>query len=387
MQLPRIVLLLSVLALTLIGLVMVFSTSSVDLVEAGKNPLRDTLTQGGFALAGAVLIFILWKFVPYRAWLGRLTWFAWLVGIALIVATALFGTDLDTGARRWLYVGSIGGQPSEIVKITLLLMTIRIIADARSGTIEWKACIIQLFLLVLIPLLIQYRTQSDLGTTLIIVVGAFAVAYLGGISTRLLGAVAVIGAGLVVVSIFGSDYRSGRMVYLDPWNDGEGGYGSGYNIIRSYYAIAEGGLFGVGLGNSHEKFAYLFASESDFIFSIVCEELGMAGALLVIALFLAVLWSGLRIAAASPDDVGAMIAGGCSIMLVAQAFLNMGCAIGVLPTTGKPLPFISSGGTALIASMVLVGLVLSVSAAEREPSVYERRRADLRIVRAEGARR
>ena len=172
---------------------------------------------------------------------------------------------------------------------------------------------------------------------------------------------------------------------MDPWNDGEGGYGTGYNIIRSYYALAEGGIFGVGLGNSHEKFQYLFASESDFIFAVIGEELGLVGALFVIGLFFCVLYAGLAIAERASDDIGAMIAGGATVMLVFQAFLNIACVIGVFPTTGKPLPFISSGGTSTIASFILVGLVLSVSAAPAAPSVYEQRRADLRLVRRESA--
>ena len=146
---------------------------------------------------------------------------------------------------------------------------------------------------------------------------------------------------------------------------------------------AEGGLVGVGLGNSHEKFQYLFASESDFIFAIIGEELGLVGALVVIALFLGVLFAGLSIAERASDEIGSMIAGGCTVMLVFQAFLNIACVIGVFPTTGKPLPFISSGGTSMLASFILVGLVLSVSAADAEPSIYEQRRADLRLVKQE----
>ena len=141
----------------------------------------------------------------------------------------------------------------------------------------------------------------------------------------------------------------------------------------------------MGLGNSHEKFQYLFASESDFIFAVIGEELGLVGALFVIGLFFCVLYAGLAIAERAADDIGAMIAGGATVMLVFQAFLNIACVIGVFPTTGKPLPFISSGGTSMIASFILVGLVLSVSAAPAAPSVYEQRRADLRLVRREPA--
>ena len=179
----------------------------------------------------------------------------------------------------------------------------------------------------------------------------------------------------------GSGYRSNRFVYLDPWNDGEGGLGSGYNIIRSYFALAEGGLFGVGIGNSHEKYQYLFASDSDFIFAVLGEEMGLVGALAVIGLFLLFLFASLKISSGAPDSLGSMIAGGCAIMLVFQAFLNIGCAIGVFPTTGKPLPFISSGGTSVISSLLIVGLILSVQHASAPDRSFDKARDDLRVIR------
>ncbi len=377
----RIALVVAVLGLLLIGFVMVYSTTSVELINDGKDPLSDLASQVEFALIGIVCVVVLWKLIPHTAWCTRAVWVIWLIAVALLALTALMGTELY-GAKRWLQLGPIGLQPSEFVKIALLLMAVRVLYDLRAGSIEAKAAGIQALIFVLAPLVFMYKSQSDLGTTLICAVGILAVMWIGGVSTRFMIALCVAGIVVVLVSIFGVGYRADRMVYLDPWNDGQDGYGTGYNIIRSYYAIAEGGLFGVGVGNSHERFQYLFGSESDFIFAIVCEELGMLGALLVIGLFLVILVSGMRIAANAPDDLGKMIAAGCSIMLVAQAFLNIGCAIGVLPTTGKPLPFISSGGTSLVASMIIVGLILSVSNAASDSSVYERRRADLRVVRA-----
>ncbi len=410
----RIALVVAVLGLLLIGFVMVYSTTSVELINDGKDPLSDLASQVEFALIGIVCVVVLWKLIPHTAWCTRAVWVIWFIAVALLALTALMGTelygakrwlqlgpiglqpsefvkialllmavrvlyDLRAGsieakaagiqaAKRWLQLGPIGLQPSEFVKIALLLMAVRVLYDLRAGSIEAKAAGIQALVFVLAPLVFMYKSQSDLGTTLICAVGILAVMWIGGVSTRFMIALCVAGVVVVLVSIFGVGYRADRMVYLDPWNDGQDGYGTGYNIIRSYYAIAEGGLFGVGVGNSHERFQYLFGSESDFIFAIVCEELGMLGALLVIGLFLVILVSGMRIAANAPDDLGKMIAAGCSIMLVAQAFLNIGCAIGVLPTTGKPLPFISSGGTSLVASMIIVGLILSVSNAASDSS-------------------
>ena len=187
-----------------------------------------------------------------------------------------------------------------------------------------------------------------------------------------------------LIAVFGTGYRSDRMLFLNPWDDGEDGYGNGFQLIHSFYAFAEGGLFGVGLGNSREKFLYLPEAETDFIFAVVGEELGLVGAMVVVALFLGILWSSLRIARLAPDMFGLMVAGGCGIMLTAQAFLNIGCVVGLLPTTGKPLPFLSSGGSSLIATFILIGLILSVArGADLQPSVYEQRRADLRIIKTQ----
>ena len=302
--------------------------------------------------------------------------------MVLILATAVMGTD-NYGAKRWLYIGSVGVQPSEFCKIAFLLVAVRLLLDYRSGMVEFRASMVRVLIFLIVPIAIMYRTQSDLGTTVICAVGIIAVMWMGGVPRKVIAAVLAVCVVGGLIAIFGTGYRAGRLVFLDPWNDGEGGYGTGYNIIRSYYALSEGGLFGVGLGNSHEKFQYLFASESDFIFAVIGEELGLVGAMAVVLLFFGVLFAGLSIAERSDDEIGTMVAGGCTVMLVFQAFLNIACVIGVFPTTGKPLPFISAGGSSMLASFILLGLILSVSRPERGPSVYERRRADLRLVRQE----
>lgn len=378
----RTLLIIAVCALVVIGLLMVYSASYANLINEESSASSEAVSQVVYALVGIVGALILWKVLPYRVWQGPLVWVVWGVSLALLVLTLVMGST-DYGAQRWLRLGPVGLQPSEFAKVAFLLMAVRIMYQYRAGDIELRAALVQAVLFVLIPLAFMYRSQSDLGTTLICAVGVLAVMWLGGVSSRILGV--ILGAGVIFVlfAIFGTGYRSDRLVYLDPWNDGDDGYGAGYNIIRSYYALAEGGIFGVGLGNGHEKFQYLFASESDFIFAVIGEELGMVGALLVIGLFLVVLVMGLRIATAAADEYGAMMAGGFTIMLVFQAFLNIGCAIGVFPTTGKPLPFISAGGTSLVISLAMIGFILSVSEGAAEPNVYERRRADLRIIRAD----
>lgn len=384
LQGPRVLLLLCVLALVLIGLVMVFSASMVKALENGAPAATFFRSQVIYALVGAAIAVVLWKAVPYRVWIGPFVWVVWAVAVVLVLAVWLAGVN-HYGAQRWLRIGGSEMQPSEFCKIAFLLVSVRLLVDYQSGAVDFRASMVRVLLFIVLPVGIMYRTQSDLGTTAICFVGILAVLWMGGVSRRALAALLGVAFIAGLIAVFGTGYRADRMVFLDPWNDGEGGYGNGYNIIRAFYALSEGGLFGVGLGNSHEKFQYLFASESDFIFAVIGEELGLVGALLVIMLFFAVLFAGLAIAEGAPDEIGSMIAGGCTVMLVFQAFLNIACVIGVFPTTGKPLPFISSGGTSMLASFILVGLVLSVSKPSSAPSVYEQRRADLRLVKQERA--
>jgi cell division protein FtsW len=173
-------------------------------------------------------------------------------------------------------------------------------------------------------------------------------------------------------------YRLERLLsFTHPWDDY---YGSGYQIIHSMYAFAQGGLFGTGLGNSAEKYLYLPEASTDFIFAVIGEEMGLVGSLLVLGLFVALLLGGLRMAQAAPDRFGGVLCGAFAIIIVFQAFLNMGCVIGVLPITGKPLPFVSAGGSSLIASLIMVGIMLSVSFASGEPRVYRERREEIHPV-------
>lgn len=378
---PRLLLILSVFALTLIGLVMVYSASSIESINETGGATSYIFKQIGFAVGGAILCALVARFVSYRWWAGKLTWIVWGVACALIILTAAIGTA-DLGAQRWVNIGPISLQPSEFAKIAFVLMAARILFDFRNGALTPKNLMVQTFVLIVIPILFLYKTQSDLGTTAICLIGILAVMWIGEVPLKtILIAIGVL-CGLGIIATFFVGYRSDRMVFINPWNDGEAGYGGGYQLIHSFYAFSEGGLFGVGLGNSREKYLYLPEAETDFIFAIIGEELGLIGAVVVLVLFLAVLYAGIRIAKGAPDNFGAMVAGSTTVMVVFQAFLNIGCVIGLLPTTGKPLPFISSGGSSLLASFIMVGLILSVSYGAQTPNVYDRRRADLRVVRA-----
>ena len=377
---PRLVLLLCVLGLTLLGFVMIYSASSISAISEDISSAAYLIDQLQFAVVGVVAMFVLWKLVPYRFWEGPAIWVIWGIAVALLLLTAVMGLSA-LGAQRWLRLGPISLQPSEFVKIAIILMAARLFAEFRMGLADARTFIVQVLIFIVAPTGFLFATQSDLGTTAIIALGVLGVMWLGEVPLRTIlitiGALVVFALGATVFS----SYRGDRFLYLDPWNDGENGYGRGYQIIHSYYAFAEGGIFGSGLGNSREKYLYLPESETDFIFAIIGEELGLIGAVIVIIVWLVMLWAGMRIARAATDNFGAMIAGALTIMLVFQAFLNIGCVIGVFPTTGKPLPFISSGGSSLIASFMMIGLILSVSEDTGGRSVYQDRRDDLRVVR------
>lgn len=391
----RALFILLVVGMLVFGCVMIYSASAPSAVAEGSHPAVYLLDQLKFALIGIVAAVGAWC-IPYRVWLGRAANAVWFLGMALVVLTMFSGAGGDTwGAQRWLVLGPISLQSSEFMKIAIAIVAAKIMSEYHSGILEFKEAIGKAFVLVGFPMLLILETQSDLGTTMIIFAAVIVVMWLGEVPTPIVVGLIVAAAGLAVLATVFSSYRSSRFLYLDPWNDGKGGYGAGYQIIHSYYAFSQGGLFGVGIGNSTEKYLYLPESETDFIYSVIGEELGMFGALAVLVAFIVLGYAGLRIAYAAEDDFGCMLAGSLTVMLVVQAFLNMGSAAGLLPTTGKPLPFISSGGSSLIATFIMVGLVLSVSQGSasfslpfgrgKKGDVYEQRRDNLRVIHVDGA--
>ncbi len=378
---PRLILLVTVLALLCIGLVMVYSSSMAKALSEGDSSFSYVVDQIAYTIIGIICAVIVWKIVPLDAWRGMLTWIIWGIAIVLLILVALVGTE-GLGAQRWLSIGPISLQPSEFAKIALILMAVLILDNYRNNKVSTRLALIQVFCCILLPLIFLYRTESDLGTTLIVLVALLAVMWVGEMPLRYIIGVLVVLIAFAAFAVLFTDYRSDRLVFLNPWDDGENGYGSGWQLIHSYYALSDGGLFGVGIGNSSEKYLWLSEAETDFIFAIIGEELGLVGALVVVALFLLLLYAGLRIARLASSNFGAMIAASLVLMIVFQAFLNIGCVVGLLPTTGKPLPFISSGGSSLIATLIMVGFILAVSDSAETPTVYDRRREDLRVVRS-----
>ena len=383
----QVVLIIAAFALLLIGYVVVYSSSQAtiltDAASAGSldtaNAAQKLIFQVLYSGIGIVIAIAIYHFGS-DFWRGIPMYIYYALCLVLLALTLVMGASA-LGATRWLPLGPFSLQPSEFAKIAFIMMAARIMDDYRDERLDLKQAGIATVLFILLPLLFLYKSQSDLGTTAIIIMGCLAIMWLAGVSWKVLACICAALGIFAAVAIFGTGYRQDRLVVYNPWNDGQNGYGDGYQTIHSFYAFAQGGLFGVGLGNSAEKFDYLPEAETDFAFSIIGEEFGMLGALIVIALFMVVLFCGMKIASQAASLHGTLLAGGCTVMLVFQAFLNMGCVIGCVPTTGKPLPFISYGGSSVISTLILIGVILSVARVADQSDVYERRRADLRVVR------
>ena len=376
-MMPRLMVILSAAALLILGLVMVYSASSItSFVEQGDST-GEGIKQILFAVVGIALCVGIVVFVREDMMRGVGGFVFWGLCVLLLLATAVMGT-VGLGAKRWLVVGGVGIQGSEFAKIAFTIMAVKVICDFNEGTIDSRGLCWRLVLFVFVPMIfLLLLAQSDLGTTMICFVAIVAVLWLSGAPTKVVAA--IIGAAILlgVIAIMAKGYRADRFSVFDPWADPQG---AGYQLIHSFKALASGGLFGVGIGNSYEKLLYLPEAETDFIFAILGEELGLVGTVGVVVLFLVFMRGGLLVAQQAKSSFGLMLAGSLTTMLVFQAFLNIACVVGLLPTTGKPLPFISSGGSSLISSLMIVGIILVVSFGSNESGEYRQRRESLHVV-------
>lgn len=374
---------LSISVLCVIGLLEVYSTTSVANISIDKPAYWSVMMQGFYMILGLGLAIAIAKMYPIFNLNARLIWLFWGLCVLGVLAVAIIGVERN-GAKRWIEVGGATVQPSEFLKIALMLVFVKILSEYDNGETDARQTLIKAGIFVVMPLVILFGLQKDLGTTLICVACLLAIAYMGGINISILLGVIIIGVLGIAFLVFASgSFRSSRFLFIDPWNDGQNGQGEGFNLIRSYYAIAGGGLIGKGIGNSHEKYDYLFASDNDFIFAVICEELGLLGALVVIICVVMIFVSGIKLADHCGSTETKLIVLGASTLLTFQALLNIGCAVGALPTTGKPFPFVSSGGSSVVTSFMLVGLIFNCVNYPVAESVADRRRSKLQIVSSE----
>lgn len=353
---PDFILFITTIALLGIGLIMVFSSSAVTTSVRYDDAYYFFKRQLAWAFISIIAMIVIMK-VNY----AKLKSF----GIPLMVISVLcliaVITPLGTvvkGSSRYLALGPQRFTPSELAKLGMVLFlakTLEInIDNIKSFT---KGVLPYLVLLALICGLIMI--QPDLGTAFTIAGTIFFLLLVAGAKWSHLTAIALSGAGAVAVAIAVAPYRMERFVaFLNPWKYAQD---EGFQTIQSLYALGSGGLFGMGLGMSRQKFFYLPEQHTDFIFAILGEELGFIGVFLVLALFLLFAWRGFRIAMKAPDTFGSLLAAGLTIMTVFQAAINIGVVSGSLPVTGITLPFISYGGSSLLFTLAGVGLLLNIS--------------------------
>jgi cell division protein FtsW len=351
-------LLISVIALVAIGVVMVYSASSVRSYISTADPGSQGIQQGIWAAIGLVLMIAAsrtdFRLLRYAA----IPVFVLTMGLLAIVLIPGIGTSAF-GSRRWLYLPGIGGfQPAELAKLAICLYLAHWL-DRRGTEARglWNGLVP--FVLLVAPGFLLIALEPDLGTAGVYAAASLAIFFMAGANLLYLGAVgaAVLGAAYLMVTQ--TAYQLQRMQgFLDPFRDP---LHTGYNAVQSLMALALGGITGAGLGASRQKYLYLPAPSTDFIFAIIGEEWGLIGTLTVLALFVMVAYQGYRIAITAPDTFSGLLAAGITTWLVAQACINMMVVTALLPVTGIPLPFISYGGSALIINLVAVGILLSIS--------------------------
>jgi len=353
---PRYLLLGAAVFLTGFGLTMVYSASSIYALVKEGTSLHYFVRQILFVLLGAALAFAAARF-DYRRFQGAIGIQAWWASVILLVVTYGLGV-VRGGARRWIPLGIVNLQPSEFAKIACVLVAAALAVEWQRGRLDSRTYMSRIGLYVGVPaVLIVF--QPDLGTAVLLALGVAVVLFLGGIELRwvLASAIAVVLFGVAAIAI--EPYRLGRVVSaLNPWSDPAG---KGYQTIQALLAFGTGGIKGVGLALSRQKYFYLPAADTDFIFAIIGEEVGLIGTLAVLAGFVMLLYAGMRIAMGSRDPYGRLVAGALTGMLTFQAVLNMAAVTGVFPVTGKPLPFLSYGGSSMFVTMISIGLILSVS--------------------------
>ncbi len=340
------------------GLLMVLSSSSVVAFRSGGSSFAVFANQATYACLGLICFWVT-QFVPVRV-LRSTSTMALIISLGLLVVVLFAGTRVY-GARSWIRLAGFQFQPSEIAKLALLLWMAHVLAARRSTLGSPKALLIPVLpVFVLMAGLIMF--QPDLGTTVALTIVFMAVLFFAGAPWWIFASVAAVGAAGLTALAFSAPYRLARLVsFIDP----EAHPDSSYQLLQSLYGMGNGGWFGVGLGQSRAKWSYLPNAESDFIFAIIGEELGLIGAGILLVLFGLLAYTGLRIARRNVDPFVKIVASAATVWLVGQAAINIGYVVGLLPVTGIPLPMISAGGTSLLITMVVFGLLANF--ARREP--------------------
>ncbi len=345
-----------------IGIVMIYSTSCIYAWEHYKDSLYFLKRHLSFVVIGTVASFFMMmadlkKLRPYTKIMVLIS-----LGLLLLVMVPGLGTEVS-GARRWFRFKFISFQPTGLASMSVIFYVADFIARKRADIKTFsRGFLPPISILGAIAMLIL--VQPDLGSTMALVIVVFVMLYVAGVKIRYLTGIVLTGLPALYLLIFSVPYRRMRVLaFLNPWLDPKG---SGFQIIQSQLALGSGGLFGVGLGHSKQKLFYLPAAHTDFIFSIIGEELGLVGTLGVIVLFMIFIQQGLKIIKNTHDTFSYFLALGLVLMISLRAIINIGVSCGMFPTKGLPLPFISYGGSSFIFDMVSVAILLNIAARSGE---------------------
>lgn len=344
------------LLLVFVGLVMVFSASAVMAKEKYHSAYTFLIKQGVWAAAGILAMLIFMK-VDYRRLKHPAVVFS-LLGVTTVMLISVFFLDRAHNTHRWLHWGAFSFQPSEVAKPALILFLAYFLESRTKSMEDWRNTLLPALAPTCVFLaLIVF--QPDLGTAIACAAITACILFVAGVRWRYFGYAVLGSIPVLYVLIFHVSYRRDRILaFLDPYADPQG---RGFHIIQSLIAVSTGGITGLGLMEGKQKLFYLPEPHTDFIYAVTAEEFGLVGAVLVAALFAVFLWRGLRTAAKTEDMFGRYLATGITGMVVLQAFINISVVLGLMPTKGIPLPFVSYGGSSLFVTLACVGILLNIT--------------------------
>lgn len=350
------VLFISTLLLVCASIVMVYSASAVLALDKYRQPYLFLVKQSMWAALGLAVLGIVMRF-DYRNY--KQPTFIWtaliVVGVGLVAV--LFSSPINN-ARRWFGLGGMGVQPSELAKLAAIFFMAAIL-ERRMNRINEVTYSLTPIAIVVGLLFVLILLEPDFGTAMSLLTIAVVMVFAAGISYQYLVGSVLCALPVVYLVLMSAAYRRRRLLaFLDPWNDP---LGDGFQIIQSLIAVGTGGIFGRGLMAGVQKLFYLPAPHTDFIYSVIAEELGLIGATAVLLCFCLIVWRGLRVSLLAPDPFGAFLALGLTTMIAVQALVNISVVLGMMPTKGIPLPFISAGGSSLVINLLGMGILLNVS--------------------------
>ena len=357
-------LILAVIALSLIGLIMVLSASTpLNLGDETSSPYSYFLRHGIYLIVSLIGMYVVSR-INFNFY-EKFAFPIYILTMVLCLLVFVPGLGVSNyGAYRWIRIFGISIMPSDYLKIGSIILMAKLIVDKKEDIRKIFKGVLPLIIFIGITVLPIYR-QPDMSTLIVIGATLFGMMYLGGVNLALFIVLGILGVGAVLVGIFTSEYRMERVMSL--FNPLEYRLDEGWQLVNALYGVASGGLTGRGIGKGISKQMYLsYQSHNDWIFSVIAEETGFIGSTIVMLIYFYMVYRGFRIAMATDDRFGKLLASGISLSLGMQGFINMGVAIGLVPSTGITLPFISYGGSALLASFIMVGILLNISRKNNE---------------------